>query len=189
MQRDSRCGLHYPWGDSLPAVDGTGNFADDSTEGLLKRSLSGYNDSYPATAPVESFKPNALGLFNVGGNVAEWVQDIYSIHPSGSSKVLKDPLGPTEGDLCVICLGTGTTAAALARGAKERKLHIVEISRAVWQLSSQFEESYDAWRTAPGHKSHLEDGRQFLEQGGNHLFSHLQPYRQRRPQVGATGRR
>jgi len=94
--------LKYPWGDSLPAVDGSGNFADESTDGLLKRSLSGYNDAYPATAPVKSFEPNALGLFNMGGNVAEWVQDIYTIYPSGSGEVLKDPLGPTEGELHVI---------------------------------------------------------------------------------------
>jgi formylglycine-generating enzyme required for sulfatase activity len=94
--------LKYPWGDTLPVPPESGNYADASTAGLLSGSLPDYQDGFPATAPAESFAPNALGLFNMGGNVAEWVSDIYTIHPSGSGRVDVDPLGPVEGDLHVI---------------------------------------------------------------------------------------
>jgi gliding motility-associated lipoprotein GldJ len=35
------------------------------------------NDNASITAPVISFVPNDYGLFNMAGNVNEWVQDVY----------------------------------------------------------------------------------------------------------------
>src|SRR3989344_4247718 len=35
------------------------------------------NDGADVTAPVESFWPNDYGLYNMGGNVSEWVMDVY----------------------------------------------------------------------------------------------------------------
>ncbi len=35
------------------------------------------NDQAEITAPVKSFKPNDFGLYNMAGNVSEWVLDIY----------------------------------------------------------------------------------------------------------------
>jgi len=94
--------LKYPWGDSLPVAGASGNYADESAGGLLGGTLDGYEDPYPATAPVDSFRPNDIGLLNVGGNVAEWVHDIYTIYASTPGVVELDPLGPEEGDLHVI---------------------------------------------------------------------------------------
>lgn len=37
----------------------------------------GLNDRAAITAPVRSFYPNAFGLFNMSGNVSEWVADVY----------------------------------------------------------------------------------------------------------------
>ena len=37
----------------------------------------GLNDRAAITAPVFSFYPNAFGLFNMSGNVSEWVADVY----------------------------------------------------------------------------------------------------------------
>lgn len=35
------------------------------------------NDNYDFTAPVKSFLPNDNGLYNMAGNVSEWVLDVY----------------------------------------------------------------------------------------------------------------
>jgi sulfatase modifying factor 1 len=37
----------------------------------------GLNDRAAITAPVESFYPNSFGLYNMSGNVSEWVGDVY----------------------------------------------------------------------------------------------------------------
>lgn len=40
--------------------------------------LGGYlNDKADVTAPVRSYQPNDFGLYNMAGNVNEWVQDTY----------------------------------------------------------------------------------------------------------------
>lgn len=35
------------------------------------------NDKYTTTAPVDAFLPNDFGLYNMAGNVNEWVLDVY----------------------------------------------------------------------------------------------------------------
>lgn len=91
----------YPWGDALPVPAGSGNYADSSAEGLVPQTIPSYSDGFIATAPTDSFAPNALGILNLGGNVAEWVHDYYTIYPPGA-EMARDPSGPSEGEFHVI---------------------------------------------------------------------------------------
>jgi len=99
---DGQMPRKYPWGNSLPVRPNSGNYADESADDVLPQTLPDYDDHHPSTAPVDAFEPNALGLFNMGGNVAEWVHDYYTIYPAGSAEVATDPLGPEDGQHHVI---------------------------------------------------------------------------------------
>ena len=87
----------YPWGESFPPEEKAVNIADVSARDLLSLSLEEYNDGYPVSAPVASFKPNDLGIHDLGGNVAEWCHDFYSIYTYRAEAVFEDPAGPREG--------------------------------------------------------------------------------------------
>ena len=92
----------YPWGESFPVKDGSGNYADESAEDFLSNTLSKYSDDYPMTAPTGKFQANSLGIFDLGGNIAEWVNDYYSVFPRNLKIIELDPLGPIEGSSRVI---------------------------------------------------------------------------------------
>ena len=50
------------------------------------------------TVAVDSFSPNAWGLYNMHGNVSEWVWDYYG---SYENENITDPTGPVSGNLKV----------------------------------------------------------------------------------------
>ena len=93
--------IKYPWGAALPAPPRAGNFADESARPVVPVVLQGYDDRFPVSAPVGTFPPSTLGFFDLGGNVAEWVHDVYAIPPA-DAPVERDPMGPPPGELHVI---------------------------------------------------------------------------------------
>ena len=92
----------YPWGDSMPPARNSGNYADISAEVFVDAALSVYDDGYPLTAPVGKFPPNPAGIYDLGGNVAEWVHDVYVVNSTFPGQAELDPVGPDEGQYRVI---------------------------------------------------------------------------------------
>ena len=73
-ERDGRV-RDFAWGKTWPPPPRSGNFADVS--GRKPPFIAGYNDGFPQTSPVGSFPPNKAGLFDMSGNVWQWVEDSY----------------------------------------------------------------------------------------------------------------
>lgn len=88
----------YGWGNAKPS----GNVADET----LKRELNwdpiweGYDDGYAYTSPAGSFPPNEIGLFDMTGNVWEWVNDFYARDYVNLAK--NNPKGPEKGSARVM---------------------------------------------------------------------------------------
>ncbi len=94
--------LKYTWGDGLPPPAGVANLADNAARSLVAQRVQSYDDGYSVSAPVGSFAPNKLGLRDLGGNVAEWVNDVYEASSVDPFVSLVDPLGPASGSQYVI---------------------------------------------------------------------------------------
>jgi formylglycine-generating enzyme required for sulfatase activity len=93
----SKVSLMYPWGDTFPPASKSLNIADVSAKEVMPAYLEKYDDGYPVAAPAASFEANALGLYDLGGNVAEWCHDYYSIYSYSPTVIYHDPSGPREG--------------------------------------------------------------------------------------------
>lgn len=86
----------FVWGDNYPPLEVVANYADQSAQTLLGKSVPRYNDGFIVTAPVGSFPADAKGLFDIAGNVSEWTHDFYSTSPNKGAPKL-NPSGPPTG--------------------------------------------------------------------------------------------
>ena len=77
--------LVYPWGDHFPPRWDDGNYSilENGKEDPKKIGV----DLIYGTAPVGSFKPNALGLYDLGGNALEWMWD--GLDPKTSFRIVR----------------------------------------------------------------------------------------------------
>jgi formylglycine-generating enzyme required for sulfatase activity len=81
-------GHHYPWGDDIDPS--RCNFLIDPS---AKRE--------GGTCPTGTYSPNAYGLYDVCGNVWEWVSDWYSAAYDSQTES-HDPTGPASGAMRIV---------------------------------------------------------------------------------------
>jgi formylglycine-generating enzyme required for sulfatase activity len=100
--RGGKHGLKYPSGNRITSANA--NFADTKNE----------------TSPVRTYPPNNWGLFDMAGNLWEWVadwydQNYYQIFPT--DKPVDDPRGPETGEVRVLRGGSFFNGPGILRAS------------------------------------------------------------------------
>ena len=89
--------MKFPWGNAM--MPG-GAHAMNTWQGAFPNQNTA-EDGFIGTAPVTAFRPNGFGLYNITGNVWEWVADRFgprsSSRPSPGARPEHDPKGPPYG--------------------------------------------------------------------------------------------
>jgi len=84
--RGGRADAIYTWG-NIPSHDQANYGAKECCAGAMEG-----KDRWEFTSPVDSFAPNDFGLYDMAGNIWEWVQDCYAenyakAHTDGSAVI------------------------------------------------------------------------------------------------------
>jgi formylglycine-generating enzyme required for sulfatase activity len=70
----------FPWGEGDPAetiANLAGSDELSETGRRWSQGIKGYNDGHWGPAPVRSYAANAFGLYDLEGNLSEWVEDCW----------------------------------------------------------------------------------------------------------------
>jgi formylglycine-generating enzyme required for sulfatase activity len=122
-------GRIYPWGNTF---DGSlVNFCDKNCPyDWADKSL---DDGFAFTAPVGSYPGgvSVYGVFDMAGNVWEWVQDWYGQLYYSSPKAGNNPTGPTSSDMRVLRGGSWGEVSVFVRTAKRYMSGPISRSQAI----------------------------------------------------------
>jgi formylglycine-generating enzyme required for sulfatase activity len=115
----------FYWGDSAEAACQYGNTADEAAKKaypFLK--TVDCNDGFAGSSPVGSFPPNGFGLYDMAGDVFQWIEDCY--HPSYDG-------APTDGSAWM----TGECAEHVIRGGSLG--HVPRLLRSAYRFKDPVE--------------------------------------------------
>lgn len=97
--RGGRKNATFPWGDDLHP---NGEHRCNIWQGDFPANNTG-EDGFLGTAPVDEFRQNDYGMYNVAGNVWEWCHDWFSPNRHFTDDYShRNPEGPEDGDNRVI---------------------------------------------------------------------------------------
>ena len=96
--RGGKEGLKYPWGDEI------------------SEKPANYLGNVGGTSVVGSYPANDFGLYDMVGNVWEWVADVYDENYYSKSPK-KNPQGPSRGDLRVLRGGSWSDGSGCLRAS------------------------------------------------------------------------
>ncbi|MCL4069375.1 formylglycine-generating enzyme family protein [Pseudomonas sp. GX19020] len=85
--------MAFPWGNEMRPG---GAFRHNTWQGVFPSENTG-EDGFNGTAPALAFPPNGFGLYNMTGNVWEWVQDWFGPLPAAKYPPLSNRAGPDTG--------------------------------------------------------------------------------------------
>jgi formylglycine-generating enzyme required for sulfatase activity len=102
------------WEHAARAGPGTEWFFGDNPAALNQYAWFMSQDSQKSSHPVGGKKPNPWGLYDIYGNVWEWVEDWYGAYQAGA---VTDPAGPAAGSYRVSRGGGWNVGAGGCRSA------------------------------------------------------------------------
>lgn len=93
----------FVWGNDVTVPKSSGNLADEDAKNAVSTSyIGGYKDGFAQVAPVASFDIEKSGLYDLSGNVSEWVHDYYNLIQPDVGAVELNPAGSDRGEGHVI---------------------------------------------------------------------------------------
>ena len=92
----------YPWGEAWPPTEEAGNYAGEEARGAdwpaSMKTIPSWCDGWARTSPVGTFRANAYGLHDLGGNLWEWCEDYYRREMNSAEVLAAFPRTAEDGE-------------------------------------------------------------------------------------------